>query len=490
MLNKEELLTQAEKNSAYAQAQFSAAGLTSMGKIEGLDAIMPVPGGKLCLGMECLDRALWDAEPAYDEIKKLGIYSVRIQSGWARTETEEGKYDFTALDREVDALLSRGILPWISLSYGNPIYYEGDASALRAGGIGHVPIHSEKERKAWQQYTAKVVARYRGRIKRYEVWNEPDVSVFFMGEKDWVASYLELLRLTVPVIRENDPNALIIACTGNHRGFAPLLQGGMGEMVDQYSFHNYSAFPEEQTLEGRAAIRAIRDAMAPHLTLIRGEAGCPSYNAPTSFGALHDMSTSETIQAKWASRHLIADFADPAVSETSYFHAYEFLHFTRQHHYYYGALRQDYSRKPVYHVLQRLSRLFDGDTKTAPHCWLRFMGAQKPDGLLVRCCAFERKGLPLFAYWRSEVLVDQSEATLMQAQILPAIHWKCPVLVDTLTGDVYPVKDTDQLPVCGYAMILTEAAALAGLMDERTLTTLLGTANEAKTIENKQYLEG
>lgn len=490
MLNKEELLRQAEENKAYAQRQLADAGLISAGKITGLDGILPVPGGKLCLGMECLDRALWDPEPAYDEIQKLGVYSVRIQSGWARTETKEGRYDFSALDREVDALLSRGIQPWLCLSYGNPIYYEGDVSSLRAGGIGHVPIHSERERKAWRDYTRQAVSRYRGKIRRYEVWNEPDVSVFFQGEKDWVESYLEMLHLTVPVIREADPDAIVIACTGNYRGFMPLLQGGMGDLVDQYSFHNYSAFPEEQTLESRAAIRAIRDAMAPHLTLIRGEAGCPSYNAPTSYGALHDMSTSETIQAKWASRHLIADFADPAVEETSYFHAYEFLHFSRQHHYYYGALRQDYSRKPVYHVLQRLARIFDGDTKAAPHLWLRFTGSEKPQGLLIRCCAFERKGLPLFAYWRSEVLADQSEATLMQAQILPDRNWKCPVLLDTLTGDVYSVKDAKSLPVCGYALILTEAEALAAFLDDQTMNSLLSHAEHAKAIENKQYVEG
>lgn len=492
MPEKERLLAQAEENKKYARMQLQSAGLVPAGRMTGLDEYQPRKGGKLCLGMECLDRALWDPRPAYDEIQKLGVYSVRIQSGWARNEPEEGVYDFAALDEEIDELLRRGILPWLCLCYGHPMYYEGDAGALRAGGIGHVPIHTEKERAAWQNYVKQVVTRYRGRIRRYEVWNEPDVSVFFLGEKDWVKSYLEMLRLTVPVIRQADPDAVVIACTGNNRGLLPLLEGGMGELVDEYSFHNYSAFPDEQDLQARAAIGHIRDRYAPHMKLIRGEAGCPSYNAPTSFGALHDMKTSETIQAKWAARHLIADFADPVVEETSYFHAYEFLHFTRQHHYYYGALRRDYSRKPVYDVLQRLARLFDGDTQAAPFYSMSFHGEQKEETLGVKCFAFERCGLPLFAYWRAETLCDQSAARVMNVRCLPAMGWKCPVIVDTLTGNVYALEDkkADRLPVTGYALILTEAEALQGLEPAEVLEKLLQNAGQGEGEMYSQYVEG
>ena len=488
---KQDLLLQAEENQSYARAQLGGAGLVPMGQLKDLDELMPKPGGKLCLGMECLDRFLWDPRPAYDDIQKMGVYSVRIQSGWARNEPEEGVYDFAALDEEIEELLKRGILPWLCLCYGHPLYYEGDANALRAGGIGHVPIHTERERMAWKNYVKKVVTRYSGRIKRFEVWNEPDVSVFFLGETDWVKSYLDLLALTVPVIREAAPDAQIIACTGSYMGLEALLKGGMGDLVDQYSFHNYSEYPEGQSADVRTALRNLRDAYAPELTLIRGEAGCPSYNAPTSFGALHDMKTSETIQAKWAARHLIADFADPAVAETSYFHAYEFLHFSLQHHYYYGAIRRDYSRKPVYFVLQRLARLFDGDTQAEPRWSASFHGQKKEDTPLVKCFAFERRGLPLFAYWRAEEICDQSAITMMKPRFLPSPGWKCPVLLDLLTGDLYALKDQmEALPVAGYPLILTEAEALQGLIPEDRLEKLLKNAGKGEAEKHSQYVEG
>lgn len=492
-MTAEERVCEAQRQKDEAQGRLRALGFEDRGRLACLDGIPAAEGGKLCLGMECLDRGLWEFEPAIGTLGRLGIHSCRLQTGWARTEREKGVYDFSEMDEEVRQTRAAGYAPWLSLSYGNPLYYSGNPDSLRAGGIGHVPIETQEERAAWQRYVAETVRRYRGQVTRYEIWNEPDVTAFFPPKYgDWVKAYMELVRLTAPVIRENDPETRIVACTGSADGLEPLLRAGLGEWVDLYSFHNYRAFPEAQNAAFREALGQLRDRYAPGMGLIRGEAGCPSYNAPTSIGALHGMTTSETIQAKWAARHLIADFADPAILETSYFHAYEFLHFSRQHHYYYGVLREDYSRKPAFEVLQLLAHLFDGGTVHAPWRTLRFN--REMDNVTAKVCSFERGGAPLFAYWQSEVLRDDSEAARVRVQAFPMAQWRRPVLLDTLTRRVYPLSAREngevEVPLTGYAMILTEAEALAPFLDRETFETLQRDARAEETQQAAQYEEG
>ena len=60
----------------------SQKGFAPIGYIADLDDIKTENGGKLCLGLECLDRDLWDFDLAFPLIQKLGIHKVRLQSGW------------------------------------------------------------------------------------------------------------------------------------------------------------------------------------------------------------------------------------------------------------------------------------------------------------------------------------------------------------------------------------------------------------------------
>ncbi len=465
------------------------AGFAPIAHITDLDAHAVTPNPRLCLGMECLDRFLWELPPAIEPISKLGIGTVRLQSGWARTEKEKGVYDWSAMDSEVDSLLAVGIRPWICLCYGDPIYYPGDPAKsvrnphpemsffdpaiLAASGLGLMPLDSEEVLAGWLRYVEALVKRYRGKIRRYEVWNEPDVKAFFPAADRWLEDYAELLRVTSPVIRAADPDASVIACTAQYRRFALLLDSGMADYADEYSFHAYSSLPEQQDDTVRTALRTIRDSRAPELKLLRGEAGCPSRNAVT--GALSTMTTSDIIQAKWITRHITADLADPALSMTSYFHAYEFLHFTRHHHYYYGILRQDYSRKPSFCTLQFIAHLMDATSEPAPDLSMRIIacldGSHKVDELLrCRTKAFRRNGSPVFAYWYGEELRDDSPVFRAGAEFFPEIPWENPVVIDPLSGEACAAEKRSptslRIPVTGHALFLTEASAVCDLIPE------------------------
>lgn len=93
------------------------------------------------------------------------------------------------------------------LCYGNGIYDEAAAQVF--GAVGCPPIHTEKQRRAWHDYVAATAARYRGRVPRFEIWNEPD------GRWCWKhgvngAETGEFTKATAAAIREGNPEAEVI----------------------------------------------------------------------------------------------------------------------------------------------------------------------------------------------------------------------------------------------------------------------------------------
>jgi hypothetical protein len=104
-----------------------------------------------------------------DYVGELGAKHARLQSGWAKTEKEKGKYDFAWLDYHVKGLTEQSVRPWICLCYGNPIY----GSTINLGsGLAPV-VHSEEAFAAWLKYVETTVTRYKASVNEWEIWNEP-----------------------------------------------------------------------------------------------------------------------------------------------------------------------------------------------------------------------------------------------------------------------------------------------------------------------------
>jgi hypothetical protein len=68
----------------YSQSYITAIselGIIDIGHLTDIDFVNTQKCGKLSLGLECLDRDLWDFHRAFPLIKKLGVKRVRLQSG-------------------------------------------------------------------------------------------------------------------------------------------------------------------------------------------------------------------------------------------------------------------------------------------------------------------------------------------------------------------------------------------------------------------------
>ena len=87
---------------------------------------------RIGIGFEKLDRKVFEPEKAYDLVAATGVHYVRLQSGWQRTETEKGKYDFAWLDDIVDQIIARGMEPPVLRQRALHPHGEG---ILRRGGL-------------------------------------------------------------------------------------------------------------------------------------------------------------------------------------------------------------------------------------------------------------------------------------------------------------------------------------------------------------------
>ena len=442
-------------------------GFSPIGRILDLDDVPTQNGGKLCLGTECLDRDLWDFDRAFPLIKKLGVHHVRLQSGWQKTEKEKGVYDFAWLDHIVDTLLDAGIEPFLCLCYGHKLYCQTPEKCqnIDNGGVGHMPIEFEEEKTAWVNYVEATVAHFKGRIKQYEIWNEPDVGAFCRTNLPWMDAYVELVKMTAPAIKRGYPDATVITCSAHFENIKRMMDRDILDYSDIHSFHGYAFYAELCASDNRINGISHLKAKKPNLTIWRGEAGCPSYNDPKSNGALKEVAATETKQAKFLLRHLIGDLNNDEIALTSYFHAYDFMHFSGACRYFYGLIRHEpLSVKPSYNCFQLLTHIFDGNVRRCNEYRMSFAdwmknGMKGEEILAIKFLSFRKDDKVFFAYYFPKEIGDDPFVDTVQLT-MPYMEgqMKNPVIVDLFTRKIYSAENSIQFnaPITDYPMLVVD----------------------------------
>ncbi|MDZ4797923.1 MAG: beta-galactosidase [Bryobacteraceae bacterium] len=424
-----------------------------------------IASSPISIGFETLDRQMFDPERTYAHLAKLGVKWARCQTGWARTETVKGKYDFEWLDRVVDSLLAAGVQPWFNLGYGNTLYTPGPT---HPSAVGWIPLNSDDARAAWLRYTDAIATKFATRVKHWELWNEPNISNFWQPDKPDPTKYVEFVKMTAPVIRKRVPGVTLIG--GVFAGI-PLdyidgaMAAGLGDHVDRISYHPYRAVPEEGYDADIRALKGIVNRYKPGMKLWQGENGAPSTNNST--GALREFEWDEARQAKWLLRRLITDLSYD-IEVTSYFQTVDMQNYvwttgnsgmTNSK----GVLRGgDYTPKASYYALQNLCSVIDSDCVRTDLLVRVSNVGPNADPVAIRTASFVKKGVPLYFWWYPANLQKGFESRLANVNVWSGNGAKMtkPVLCDLLTGDVWPAPARDKMPLRDYPMLLTDASLI------------------------------
>ncbi len=303
------------------------------------------------VGTEGLDRNYATFSKYKEYLGPLGVGYARLQSGWARCEQKKGVYDFKWLDEAVDGIIAQGVKPWLSLSYGNPLYCGGGISLKSAIWT------DEPTMKAWRNYVRATVRHYGDRVTTYEIWNEPD------GQKANTPAILaELIINTAEVIRKENPKATILALglaspnISFVKGVLDILkERNKLHLIDKVSFHAYYPNPDNATTSIIAFSNTVRS-YSNDLDVVQGESGCPS---AYEFGsAMKYNEWSEYKQAKWDLRRMANDFAMNIPSSIFSLVDLQYPYMQQS----FGLVRvnlmhEPQYKRPSYYAVQHLTRL-------------------------------------------------------------------------------------------------------------------------------------
>lgn len=285
--------------------------------------------------------ALWETlDKQLTLASKLGAAHIRLDMWWSVIEPEKGRFEWEFPDRVIDAIVAAGLEPYPILCYNAA--WNRDASPA-----------SPEDREAFGNYVYQLVNRYKGKVRQWEVWNEPNTTPFWVPNPSAV-DYAELLKIAYARAKEVDPTCTVVGfCTAgaDFQFIEDVYKNGAKGSFDALSYHHYGDQRDESVLESE--IRRIRAIMDRH-----GDAAKPIYI--TELGISTGPSTiskayNEEDQASWlVKKHMIA-----IVEGVAEFYWFKMKDDATEMNPdgYWGVLRNNYTWKPSGRAYEHMANL-------------------------------------------------------------------------------------------------------------------------------------
>jgi aryl-phospho-beta-D-glucosidase BglC (GH1 family) len=290
-----------------------------------------------------------------DKMAAAGIEWVRIDFCWCQFELRgRGVINepYVALvDRIVDAARARH-LKVLGILWGTPPWANG-------GGNLNVPPSIPDDYGSAAEWVA---AHFRGRVAAWEVWNEPNLNVFWTGD---VKTYVDVLRAAYPRLKAGDPKARVVfggLSYNDERWLARAYGAGARGYFDVMATHPYQGrgdAPPEAADDGKrwwlTHLPAVRKTMVAHgdgqKPIWLTEFGWSSFdhNAVQSFGR---RGVSEQVQADYLLRTIkLVRSRYPYVTNVFWYNERNTVAGNPWEDNL-GLLNRDLSEKPVYRALR------------------------------------------------------------------------------------------------------------------------------------------
>jgi hypothetical protein len=217
-------------------------------------AVAQTPQGAIpntLFGMHLINYSNWPSVPFALLGKGTGV-------GWPNIEQKKGQYNWSRLDAYVsEASVHRRSFMWAA--GGVPPWAAANTSTCHYSVYGTGCTSTVTNMQDWDNFVTALVSRYRGQIKVYELWNEP--------QQSFTGTYGQLVTLTQhehDIIRSIDPQAAILSPSVVSYG-SPYLDAyfaaGGTRAIDGVAIHSYpnpsNAIPETLTGSLTTSVRAV-----------------------------------------------------------------------------------------------------------------------------------------------------------------------------------------------------------------------------------------
>jgi endo-1,4-beta-xylanase len=239
-------------------------------------------------------------------VKGVFNYSViPFSAKWQRIEPEQGKWDFSELDKYVDWCTKNGV--------AMEFHYLGGFTPSWARRLG-----SDGMKRAWIEHCRKTIDRYQDRIKYWQVTNDKYLI-------DWCAEVVKEARQKYPHLKWGISDcAKFGSAYGNSSSVSELLNGAdevdqlkaEGAPLDFFSTHGHN--PRSMRFDLRQVYECV-DAFAKHGVKVHVSEATIDFGLPMlrASGGDYDRWTPETV-AEFYEKFYTVLFASPATGAINY----------------------------------------------------------------------------------------------------------------------------------------------------------------------------
>lgn len=187
-------------------------------------------------------------EMCMDYIVEMGGTNCPADIVWADIEKERGVYDWSRVDRQVEAALKRG-LTMFAYTGLTPDWALPD-EVPRGKGLGYRYPPKEEFAEDFERWCEAVATRYRGKITHFQLWNEPNGCSWIndgCSNGHMAHTYVPWLKRWYTAMKRGNPDS-ILAVGGldynsgvrdGYRYIEDIYANGGGDYFDHVAIHPY-----------------------------------------------------------------------------------------------------------------------------------------------------------------------------------------------------------------------------------------------------------
>jgi hypothetical protein len=257
-------------------------------------------------------------------------------TGWSQINTAQGVFDWTTLDtrintalaNKVDVLFDLARTPvWAQCASDNPACGSGNATFQCGynlngqGGLGQcfppadLNVDGSGTNQHFIDWVTALASRYKGRIKYYEIWNEPTVPTMWQGTNAQLVRMAQdahcivvgtgcnskstyTLKAIDPAAQITTPAFVSDSGTTFTTAMSDFINAGGGSVVDVIAYHGYVNWPAPPE-------NAVTDAAPLQSMLVTTNQQLkPLFSTEGGFGPRNTI-TDQDQEAAWIARYLI-----------------------------------------------------------------------------------------------------------------------------------------------------------------------------------------
>ena len=283
-----------------------------------------------------------DQEKLFDIIDQLGCDIVRAGSSWNDVEKVEGTFDFSRFDKTLLLAESHGLE--LQSILGFTALWASTSNAPEKDWQNRQ--FSAPKLEPFTRYVDAVGRRYAGRIKYWEIWNEPEIAFWRSTPAEYVATF----NAAAATMAKADPSAKVM-----NGGFAmekrppnmtfleDFITGADQTHWGIWAYHDYNTL--NQLIARAKATAKARSSVGATMPVWINEGGFNTINrgggeAEQAITLAKKLSVAPSLGAK---AYIWYDLIDDGIDPND-----------KEHHF--GLVRRDFSFKPAFYAYQHLIR--------------------------------------------------------------------------------------------------------------------------------------